>query len=466
LTTTPAHDPAQSDRALLVRTIFAAALGSTLTWYDFFLYSLAATLVLGPVFFPAGDAVASQLMALATVLGGLVARPVGGALFGHLGDRIGRRATLIATLGLMGLASAAIGLAPSADRAGWLGAGLLVLLRVVQGLAAGGEWAASALLAMEWRPSTRARRGFIGSWTQIGVPAGLALACGALEGCRWWLGAGSPWAWRLPFLLGLLPLAVALFARLRVRETPVFTGLLEQRRIESSPVLAVLARQWREVVLTAIVRSGQQAPFAVLALFLVASAGGRLGLAQDQALLLVAAGAGVSVLTVPAFGFVSDVVGRRLLMLAGAVAMLAWSYPFWALLDTRAPLLVAVAIVAMLPIRDAQYAPQAALIAESFTPRLRATGAGIGSQLAALTADAAVPLLAALVAAQAGGPLPLAGLLAAYTLAGLLALLVLRDGSRLDLASEPVTQPRPGPVPAGPAAAVSRPGSPAGPGPR
>src|SRR5262245_11694059 len=374
-TTTTARRPDNLARRRLMRADLAPAAGTTLSWSVLFIYGLAATLVLGRVYFPAGDALGGQLVARGTRLAGVAARPLGAILLGRLGDRIGRRATLIATLGLMGLASALVGLVPTDAQIGLLGAVLLVLLRLVQGLAAGGEWAASVLLAVEWSPATRARRGFLGSWTQFGVPAGLALAYGALQGSMLWLGADSYWGWRIPFLLGGLLLAVALYVRLGVVETPVFTGLLEERRIEPAPVLAVVAGQWREVVLTALLRAAQQAPFLAFTTVVVTYATGSLRLRQADVLGYVAIGACVSMVAVPAWGFLSDVVGRRRLYLAGAVALLLWSYPYGALLGTRAPLLVAAAIALSLLIHDVQHAPQAAIIVESFTGRLRCSGA-------------------------------------------------------------------------------------------
>jgi len=462
VTTTPPHAPQSAPtptapaRGPLLRALLASASGSLLTWYDFFLYAFAAGQVVGRVFFPAGDPLSSQLMALATVVGGVAARPVGAALFGHLGDRIGRRATLIATLGLMGLATALVGTLP----AGAIGAALLVLLRLAQGLAAGGQWAGSVLLSLECRPSARDRRGFLGSWTQAGLPAGLALAYGALQLSTTLLGADSYWGWRLPFLAGVLPLAVALFARLAAAETPVFKRLLQERWVEPAPVLTVIARQWREVLLTGLVRTGQQAGFTVFTVVALTYATETLGLARDLVVLFVVAGAGLAAVATPPLGFLSDVVGRRWLILAGAVLMLLWAYPAWLLLDTRAPLLVAAAIVAGLLIHDLQLAPQAALIGESFTPRLRYSGAALGYELATLTAAAPAPLAASLLLHRFNSSPALAALLAAYTLVGLVALLSLRDRSRLDLTfehEEPVGEVR---------QAVSRQGAPAGPGPR
>jgi MFS family permease len=444
---TTAHRPDSLTRRRLVSAVVASTVGTTLTWYDLFLYGFAATLVLGRVFFPAGDSFRGQLMALGTLLAGVAARPLGAILLGRLGDRIGRRATLIATLGLMGLATVLVGLVPTDAQTGITGAILLTLLRLVQGLAAGGEWAASALLAMEWSPSARSRRGFLGSWTQLGVPAGLALAYGALQGSTLWLGTDSYWGWRVPFLLGGVLLAVALYVRLRVRETPVFTRLLEERRIEYGPVLTVLALQWREVLLTALVRAAQQAPFFVFTTFVLTYATGTLRLRQADVQAYVVIGACASMLAVPVWGFLSDIVGRRRLYLLGAAALLLWSYPYLALLDTRVPLLVAVAIVVSLPIHDVQYAPQAAIIAESFTGRVRSTGASLGYQLGSAAADGCTPLVAVALLHGFKSSLPLAILLALSAAIGLGSVLGLTPRSRQDLSVEYDEPSRPASVP-------------------
>ena len=433
---TTASQPDNFTQRQLIRAVISTTVGTTLAWYDLFLYGFAATLVLGRVFFPAGDAFGSQLVALSTLLAGVAARPLGAILLGRLGDRIGRRATLIATLGLMGLATALVGLVPTEAEIGVMAAVLLLLLRLVQGLAAGGEWAASALLAMEWSPAARARRGFLGSWTQLGMPAGLALAYGALQGSLLWLGASSYWAWRLPFLLSALLLAVALYVRLGVRETPVFTRLLEERRIEPAPVVTVIAAQWREVILTALVRAAQEAPFLVFTAFVLTYATGHLGLRQTDVLGFVAIGAGVSAVVVPAWGFLSDIVGRRRLYLAGAAALLLWSVPYWVLLDTRVPLQVAAAIALSLLILDIQHAPQAAIIVESFTGRLRCSGASLGSQLGSAAAAGATPVAATALLNGFGGWLPLALLLAACAALGPVSLLGLRSRARQDLSAE------------------------------
>jgi MFS family permease len=435
----------RSARGQLVRAVAASALASTAGWYDFFLFGFAATTVLGRLFFPTSNGFLSGLLAVTTFAVGFAVRPVGAFLFGHLGDRIGRKATLTATLLLAGLATCLVAAAPTYAQAGVLGGLLLVVLRLVQGLAVGGQWAGSVLLSVEW--GHRGRRGFLGSWAQIGLPAGLALAYGSMQLFTALLGSDA--GWRIPFLLSVVLIAIALYIRIGVRETPVFTQLHAERRIESAPVAEVLVRQWREVLLTALLRVGQQTAFLLFTVFLLGDAARTLKLQASGVLLLVLVTAAVSVLTVLFWGLLSDIVGRKRMVVLGALAMLLWSYPYWALVGSGAPLLVLVAIMASLPIHDIQHAPQAALIAESFTGRLRYSGAAVGSQLTALLADGPALLIAFALLDRFGDPRFLAVYLGAAALVSLLAALGLKDRSRQDMSAEYDDRPAaPGTAPA------------------
>ncbi len=416
----------------VVRAAVASTIGSTIVWYDFFLYSFAATLVLGRLFFPTGSPYASTLLALSTALVGFAARPVGAIVLGRLGDRIGRRATLIATLLLIGLVTPLIGVVPAYSRIGILGGIVLLLLRVVQGIGMGAQWAGSVLLPVEW--GQRGRRGFIGSWPQLGVPAGLLLAAGSLQLFTDRLGADT--GWRVPFLLSVLLIAVGVYVRLGVRETPVFAKLLDERRIEEAPVRETLAKQWREVALTALLRTGQQTPLVLFTVTVLADATGMLKLDQAQVRNYTLIAAGASLLTVPFWGFLSDIVGRRRLYLVGAAAMLVWSLPYWALLDTHVPALLLAAIVLSLPIHDIQAGPQATLIAESFTGRLRYSGASLGYQLGSLITDGPAALVALALLRSFGSSRPVAVYMIACAAVGLAAAALLRDRRLQDLSVE------------------------------
>jgi len=422
----------RSARSQLVRAVAASALASTVGWFDFFLFGYAAATVVGRLFFPTSSAFLSALLAIVTYAVGFAMRPIGAFLFGHLGDRIGRKATLTATLLLAGLATSLVAAAPTYAEAGVVGGILLVLLRLVQGLATGGQWAGSVLLSVEW--GHRGRRGFLGSWAQIGLPAGLALAYGSMQLFTSLLGADT--GWRIPFLFSVALIVVALYLRLGVRETPVFAQLLADRRIEFAPVAEVVVRQWREVLLTALLRIGQQTAFILFTVFLLGDAIGTLRLQQSGVLTLVLITSAVSVLTLLGWGFLSDVVGRKRLVMIGAAVMILWSYPYWALIGSHAPLLVLVAIVLSLPIHDIQYAPQAALIAESFTGRLRYSGTALGSQLTTLVADGPAVLIAFALLNRFGDPRFLAIYLGVAAAISLLAVAGLKDRSRQDMSAE------------------------------
>ncbi|HYW26927.1 MAG TPA: MFS transporter [Terriglobales bacterium] len=422
----------RTGRRQLVRAVAASALASTAGWYDFFLFGYAAATVLGRLFFPASNAFLSALLVVTTYAVGFVIRPVGASLFGHLGDRIGRKATLTATLLLAGLATALVAAVPTYAEAGVLGGLLLVLLRLAQGLAVGGQWAGAVLLSVEW--GHRGRRGFLGSWTQIGLPAGLALAYGSMQLFTSVLGEDT--GWRIPFLFSIVLIAIAIYIRLGVRETPIYRQLLAERRIEWRPVAEVLVQQWREVGLTALLRVGQQTAFILFTVFLLGDAIGALKLQESGVLTLVLITAAVSVLTLLGWGFLSDIVGRKRLVMIGAALLVVWSFPYWALLGSHVPLLVLFAILLSLPIHDMQYAPQAALIAETFTGRVRYSGTALGSQLTALVADGPAVLIALGVLHWAGDPRFLAIYLGVAALVSLLAAAGLKDRSRQDMSAE------------------------------
>lgn len=335
---------------------------------------------------------------------GFVARPIGAAIFGHYGDRIGRKATLIATLLLMGVATFLIGFVPTYASIGIWGALLLVVLRFVQGLGVGGEWGGSVLLSMEW--GHRGRRGLIASWPQFGVPVGLVLANGALfimsniagkEGF-------ASWGWRVPFYFSILLVAVGLYVRLRVFETPLFQRLLDQRKIESAPVAEVIRRNWREILQSAFLRLSEQAPFYLFTAYVFTYGTEVLKQTRNFVLLGVTVAAVLSFISIPFFGYLSDRIGRKRVYMGGVIAMGIWGFVYYGLLDTKVAGLMFIAIVLSLIPHDAQYGPQAALIAETYTGRLRYSGASLGYQLASVIAGGPAPIIATLL--FAGGVIP------------------------------------------------------------
>ncbi|HEY2207514.1 MAG TPA: MFS transporter [Pseudonocardia sp.] len=383
------------------RAVVASAIGTTIEWYDFFVFNTAAALVLGPLFFPGQDAFAGVLYAFGSQFVGFAARPIGAAIFGHYGDRIGRKTTLIATLLLMGVSTFVMGILPGYDTIGVAAPIILVLMRVAQGLGVGGEWGGSVLLAMEWGHSNR--RGLFASWPQFGVPMGLVLSTGvtglmsALTGP-----AFLTWGWRVPFLLSVVLIGVGLYVRLRVLESPDFARLRAAKGVVRQPVIEVLKHQWREVLVSAFVRMSEQAPFYLFTSFVLTYVTKQLKLERNEVLFYVMIAALVGLVSNPLFGYLSDLIGRRRMYGIGIVLTGAFAFPYFLMLDTRIGLLVALAIVLSLIFHDMQYGPQAALIAEVFGTNVRYSGAGIGYQLASVIAGGPAPLIAAWILEETG----------------------------------------------------------------
>ncbi|MFC4008556.1 MFS transporter [Nonomuraea purpurea] len=423
----------QHNRRNLVRAVIASAVGTSIEWYDFFLYGFAASTIFAELFFPTSDPTTGLLLALGTYFGGFAARPIGAAIFGHYGDRIGRKATLIITLMSMGVATMLVGLVPTYEQIGIWGGILLTVLRLLQGISVGGEWGGSVLLATEWGKSRGGLRGFLGSWPQFGVPVGLVLGYLALEVFQ---PLDPYWGWRIPFLLSIVMAGIGLYIRLGIMETPVFRKVLEDKRVERVPVREVIVRNWREIVLSALLRTGQQAPFYIFTVFILSYATKNLGFSAGQIYPYVIAAGIVSLFTVPFWGYVSDRVGRRRLYIVGAALMVVWSFVYWPLLDTRVPGLVLLAIVLSAPIHDIQYGPQATFIAESFTGRLRYSGASLGYQLASVTAGGPAPLIAVWLLATYESSLAVAIYMAVCALISVAAAFALKDRSQQDYAVE------------------------------
>ena len=394
--TEPGPHPSSSvDHARqLRRAILAGTVGTAIEWYDFFLYSTVTGLVFARLYFPRADPLVGTLEAFGVYAVGFAARPVGAAIFGHYGDRLGRKAALIATLLLMGLATFLVALVPTYQQIGVWGAIVLTILRFIQGIGVGGEWGGSVLLSMEWAQSNQ-HRGFIASWPQFGVPAGLflsnlaVLASSAVSGDQF-----LAWGWRIPFLFSLVLVAVGLFVRLGILETPVFARLSAERRIERAPVAEVIRRHPREIALTALCRMGEQAPFYLFTAFVFAYGTTTLGLDRNFLLVAVLSASAVSFISIPAFGHLSDRFGRKRVYMIGAALTGAYGFAYFKMLDSRAPTLVFAAIVLSLVPHDMLYGPQAALIAESFPARLRYSGASLGYQLSSVIAGGPAPLIA------------------------------------------------------------------------
>jgi len=378
----------------LRRAVIASTIGTAIEWYDFFLYSTVTGLVFAKLFFPHSDPWVGTLEAFAIYAVGFVARPIGAAIFGHYGDRIGRKSTLIATLLVMGLATFAVALVPTYDRIGIWGAVLLTALRFIQGVGVGGEWGGSVLMSMEWA-RTNAHRGFITSWPQWGGPAGLffanlaVLAFSALSGDQFLV-----WGWRIPFFLSLLLVGVGLYIRLSIFETPVFARLLAENRIEAAPVLEVVKRHPKEIVLTALCRMAEQAPFYIYASFVFTYGIGVLHASRNFILTALLVATVLSTVSVPLSGHLSDVVGRRRWYLIASVASGLFGFVYFAMMNTGLSGVIFAAIILSFVPHDMMWGSQAALIAECFSARLRYSGASIGFHLSSIIAGGPSPLIA------------------------------------------------------------------------
>ena len=394
MATTVGTLPEAEHNAQLRKAVVASTIGTAIEWYDFFLYGTAAGLVFGKLYFPNEDPLSATLLAFGTYFIGFVGRPIGAAIFGHYGDRIGRKATLIATLLCMGLATFAIAFVPTYASIGIWGAILLTVLRMIQGIGVGGEWGGSVLLAMEWS-RTHGQRGLIASWPQFGVPCGLLLSNFAILAFSSWAGADfTTWGWRVPFALSIILVGVGLWIRLGILETPVFQEILAKEKLAKAPVAEVIKKQPKEIILSALLRMSEQAPFYVFTAFVFAYAVGTLKMNRDFILAAVMAAAFVSFFSIPIAGHLSDKIGRKTMYLLGVVTMGIFGFIYFAMVDTATPALVFIAIVLSLIPHDMQYGPQAALIAESFTPNLRYSGASIGYQMASIIAGGPAPLIA------------------------------------------------------------------------
>src|SRR3954447_17607815 len=348
------------------RAAIASTVGTTIEWYDYFLYGTAAALVFPEVFFPNASHYVGTLESFATYFVGFAARPIGAALFGHWGDRIGRKATLIVTLLLMGLATTLIGVLPGAATWGVAAPLLLILLRLLQGVAVGGEWSGSVLLSMEW--GNQKRRGLMGSWPQLGVASGLILGTGflTLVSTSTSEAAFTAWGWRIPFLCSLLLVAVGLYIRLQILETPMFAKVIKEKSVRKAPVLEVIKKHPKEIVLSALIRMSEQMPFYVVTAFVLAYlTDDQHGYSNNFVLAGRLVAAALEFFLVPFFGHLSDSLGRKRVYMAGAAVMGVWGFAYFALLNSGIAWLVFLTLAVGLVPHAMQYGPQASLIAES-----------------------------------------------------------------------------------------------------
>jgi metabolite-proton symporter len=383
-----------AQRSSALRVIVASLVGTSLEWYDFFLYGSAAALVFGKLFFPTFAPTTATLLAFTTYAVGFVARPLGGIIFGHFGDRAGRKTVLVVTLMLMGVATALIGVLPTYSAIGAGAPILLVALRFLQGVGLGGEWGGAVLMSIEH--ANPDRRGFTASWPQVGVPAGNLLAAGVL----WAMSAVLPdqaflaWGWRVPFLLSAILVLVGLWIRLSISESPLFASVAKTGDKVRLPLIEVLRRHPRGLLVAMGARIGTDVAFYTFVVYVLTYVTGTVKLPREAGLAAVLIGSACQLVLIPMFGALSDKVGRRPVYLAGAIAAAVWAFAFFPLLGTGSRPLIILAVAVALLTHAAMYGPQAAFIAELFATELRYSGASMGYQVAGIFGGALAPIVA------------------------------------------------------------------------
>ena len=410
-----------------LRAIISASVGTTIEWYDFFLYGVAAAAVFPQKFFPSSDPFVATMLSFTTFFVGFVARPIGGAIFGHFGDKVGRKKLLVFTMIVMGASTMAVGLTPSYERIGIWGAVFLTLGRILQGLAIGGQWSGSVLMASEWTDPKA--RGFTTSFAQVGAPAGMVLANGALALMTAFTDdqAFLDWGWRVPFLASVALVITGFYIRTGVKETPVFEELKKTGAVVKAPLVKVLRQNGREVALTALLRTSQQVCFYIFTTYIITYATTILGFGRGIVLNMVMTMALVSCFANPLFGHLSDKYGRRTITAIGCAIMLVYPFIYFALLDTRSLPLVFLAILLSNPLQDIQYGPQAAFISESFPASLRYSGSALGYQLASITAGGPAPLIATLLLREYRTSMAIAWYIALCSVISLVCVFLLKD---------------------------------------
>jgi MFS transporter, MHS family, shikimate and dehydroshikimate transport protein len=417
------------------KVVVASFIGTTIEWYDYFIYGTAAALVFPALFFPDFSELAGTLLSFSTFAVGFAARPLGGVIFGHYGDKIGRKAMLVTTLLIMGVATFLVGCLPTFDQVGVWAPILLVALRLVQGLGLGGEWGGAVLMAVEHSPDDQ--RGLNGSWPQMGVPAGLVLGTGVFAAVSAISGnAFEVWGWRLPFLLSIVLIGVGLFIRLSIYESPAFSRVRESGTEARMPIVDVLRTYPRNVLLGVGSRIGIDAAFYILAVYSLTHISTNLGLSQNIGLLAVSIAALIEIFTIPAFASLSDRVGRKPVLIAGAALLGVWPFPFFALPNTESTLLIILALVVGLAVAHAAvYGVQGSFYAELFGTRVRYSGASFSYQISGIFGGALAPLIATSLY-PTGGTALIAAYVAAVCALSILCYALAQETYRKDIYEE------------------------------
>ncbi|MEU8323172.1 MFS transporter [Nonomuraea sp. NPDC048881] len=412
------------------RIVAASLIGTTIEWYDFFLYGSAAALVFNKLFFPESDPLTGTLLSFLTYAVGFVARPLGGLVFGHFGDRVGRKTLLVVSLLMMGAATFLIGCLPTYATLGSSAALLLTALRLVQGFALGGEWGGAVLIVSEHGDTKR--RGFWASWPQAGAPGGNLLATGVLAMLAAWQSdeAFLSWGWRIPFLLSGVLVMVGLWIRLTISESPVF----QQAEPEpTAPIVGVLRHHWKDVLTAIGARLAENISFYLLTVFVITYAKNA-KIDNSTVLTAVLVASAIHFVTIPMWGALSDRVGRRPIYLAGAAGIGVWIFAFFPLVDTGNFLAITLAVTVGLLFHGMMYGPQAAFFSELFGTRTRYTGVSIGAQLSAIVAGALAPLIAVALLKSYSSSVPISVYLGLAAVLTLVAVYTARETQGRDLA--------------------------------
>ncbi|WP_381802091.1 MFS transporter [Streptomyces niveus] len=451
------------------RIVAASLVGTTIEWYDFFLYGSAAALVFNKLFFPSSDPLVGTLLAFLTYAVGFAARPLGGIVFGHYGDKIGRKKLLVFSLLLMGGATFAMGLLPTHATIGVGAPILLTVLRLVQGFALGGEWGGAILIVSEHGGDKR--RGFWASWPQAGAPGGNLLATGVLAVLAAVQSdeAFLAWGWRIPFLLSGVLVVIGLWIRISVEESPVFLEAQKKAAdeaaraareaeaagggrstvaviTEDAPVVQVFRKSWREVLVAIGTRFGENVSYYILTAFVLVYVTVHLELPKSDALNAVLIGSAVHFVTIPMWGALSDRLGRRPVTQIGAIGMVGWAFAFFALLDTESFPVIALAVTVGLLFHGAMYGPQAAFISEMFDTKVRYSGASMGSQLASIIGGALAPLIAVELLKDYDSSVPVSIYLSAAALVTVLTVWVAKETRGRDLTKDGLVGSVPAPA--------------------
>lgn len=426
----------ENTRTPIGRIVAASLVGTTIEWYDFFLYGSAAALVFPALFFPSSDPLTGTLLALLTYAVGFIARPVGALVFGHFGDRLGRKKLLVLSLLMMGGATFLIGCLPTHAAVGALAPLLLTLLRLVQGFALGGEWGGAVLIVSEHGDAKR--RGFWASWPQAGVPSGnvLATAVLAILAAVQTDEAFTSWGWRIPFLLSGVLVLIGLWVRLSIDESPIFQqALANSKPSQSMPIVDVFRYHWRDVLIAIGARFGENVSYYVITAFVLVYATTAAGLSRSLVLNAVLIASIVHFVTIPMWGALSDRLGRRPVYLLGAAGVGLWAFAFFPLIDTKNFAAVTLAVTVGLILHGAMYGPQAAYFSELFATRMRYSGVSIGSQLASIVAGALAPLIAVALLDAYDSAFPVMLYMAAAAVITLITVYVSRETKDRDLAT-------------------------------